>query len=579
MDRRRIVSQIKAKGIAGKFGSLTIERELGSGGNGVAFLCRTPERRELVAKVYIPPDSRDLDERAYKRFKNEISLISQIRHPNVIQALDSGTISIGAYALPFYVMPLAAGTLRKLIGPASDADGLGMIFRTFLRAVLGTLCLHSNRIIHRDLKPENILIGHDGTPWIADLGIAHVSSELAATGLKTIASEKLRNQDYYAPEQRFGSPTEVDHRVDIYALGLILYELISGTPPIRVNAPKLGSIAAAFAPLDPIVDRMTAYDRERRYSSLEDVLEDLALNFGWVLANFRSGGAPARPDLTTMARLIKSQNDANRQRGVEMARRLGAEAVDALCELLGHGRREVRNSAALALGAIGERSSLPYLVGALYGTSDNATRFRPSADTAARALAQFPPAQRLEALSLVSQSIRPGQAWEILQEVPSREAYDTVLSLADRKLILLDWGETVDELLVLIDEERAWPSIKKRVADNDIKSSFRMRRFIGRLSTNHQVELMVTWLNHDIDDQYSFDNIMEIIRGLKTDSSVRRELLFKLRIQIESYRGTIRERPRLIQKLEAAEKLLGPGEDETSLVDKLRNLADAEPLR
>jgi serine/threonine protein kinase len=75
-------------------------RELGSGGNGVAFLCQATETDSLVAKVYIPPDSRDLDERAYKRFKNEISLNSKMQHPNVIKALGSGIIEIGAYSLP-----------------------------------------------------------------------------------------------------------------------------------------------------------------------------------------------------------------------------------------------------------------------------------------------------------------------------------------------------------------------------------------------------------------------------------------------------------------------------------------------
>jgi serine/threonine protein kinase len=88
-------------------------RELGSGGNGVAFLCQATETDSLVAKVYIPPDSRDLDERAYKRFKNEISLISKMQHPNVIKALGSGIIEIGAYSLPFYTMPFAPGTLRQ----------------------------------------------------------------------------------------------------------------------------------------------------------------------------------------------------------------------------------------------------------------------------------------------------------------------------------------------------------------------------------------------------------------------------------------------------------------------------------
>jgi len=86
MDRKRLVKQIRSKGVPVGSETLKIVRELGSGGNGVAFLCQATETDSLVAKVYIPPDSRDLDERAYKRFKNEISLISKMQHPNVIKA-------------------------------------------------------------------------------------------------------------------------------------------------------------------------------------------------------------------------------------------------------------------------------------------------------------------------------------------------------------------------------------------------------------------------------------------------------------------------------------------------------------
>ncbi len=125
MDRRRLVSQIKSKGIIVGSETLKILRELGSGGNGVAFLCQSDTGTEpIVAKVYIPPDSRDLDERAYKRFKNEISLVSKMKHPNVIKALASGTIQIGAYNLPFYTMPFAPNTLRQEISAGAGVDSL-----------------------------------------------------------------------------------------------------------------------------------------------------------------------------------------------------------------------------------------------------------------------------------------------------------------------------------------------------------------------------------------------------------------------------------------------------------------------
>lgn len=561
MDRRRIVNQVKARGITGKTGNFAVKGELGSGGNGVAFLCRTDENEPVVAKVYIPPDSRDLDEQAYKRFKNEISLITKIRHPNIVRALDSGIVKISAYSLPFYVMPLAEGTLRMQIGIAADSDILEKNLRTFLRASLGVACLHSNGIIHRDLKPENILIGKDGAPWIADLGIARVTSQLATTGVKTIASDKLRNQDYYAPEQRFGSALDVDHRADIYALGLILYELVAGTPPVRISAPRLQSIAEAFTPLDPIIDRMTAYERDQRYKGIEDVVEDLAVAIGWILANYKGDRVPLRTDLPTMIKLLKSLNSTNRQRGMEIAQRLGPSALDALYDLLGHARREIRNSAAVALGKIADVSSLRHLVGALYGNSDSPTRFRPSADTAAQAIAQYAIPERLRALPLIAEPIRPQQILEILKEVPPPQAYDAVLTLFDKNLILLEWGETTAEVLTQIDEERAWPEIKKAIEDNDIRSSFRVKGFIGYLSTPHQQELVNLWLHQDKDDHYSFENMLDIIKGLPGDEITRRLFLSRLESQVRSYRGVLRDRPRLLQRIEIAQRQSSPIEE------------------
>src|SRR5216683_6511259 len=154
MDRKRLVKQIKSKGITIGADSLKILRELGSGGNGVAFLCETKGSDPIVAKVYIPPDSRDLDERGYKRFKNEISLISKMRHPNVIRALGSGTIQVGAYSLPLYTMPFAPSTLRQDIKDPTTTGNLEKKLRLFVRATLGVAALHSLGIVHRDLKPE-----------------------------------------------------------------------------------------------------------------------------------------------------------------------------------------------------------------------------------------------------------------------------------------------------------------------------------------------------------------------------------------------------------------------------------------
>jgi eukaryotic-like serine/threonine-protein kinase len=264
VDRDRLIAKMCSEPIQWDQETLTVQNELGRGGNGVALLCRDGADTDLVAKVYVPSDKRDLDERALERFENEIKLCASLNHPHVVRSLGSGTVRIGAYVLPFYVMPPAATTLRAEIGKAVDAAAVSRIARIFLQASLGVSCLHSHHVVHRDLKPENILLSRQSTPWIADLGIAHIDPDFVSVSLRTIAAEKLLNRDYYAPEQRFGSADAVDARVDIYALGCILYELFVGYPPVRKDSPPAASINKAFAALDPVIDRMTAYDPAAR---------------------------------------------------------------------------------------------------------------------------------------------------------------------------------------------------------------------------------------------------------------------------------------------------------------------------
>ena len=302
-------------------------------------------------------------------------------------------------------MPYAASTLRAFTTHHENDPGkVEKRMRLLLRAALGVACLHSHGIVHRDLKPENILIGKDGEPWVADLGIAHVSPEFVSVGVKTLASERLLNRDYYAPEQRFGKATEVDNRADIYALGYILYELLAGSPPVRNSSPALGEINEAFVPLDPIFDRMTAHAPKDRYQVIEDMIEDISVAFGWVLATIKGARPAENADVPTMTKLLKSSNDAHRQRGILIAGQLKEEALTVLHELSGHSRRDIRNAAVTALGEITHPSSLPFLIGCLYGGGNRrASTFRPAADTAADAIAHYPVDTKIESCAGLAQ--------------------------------------------------------------------------------------------------------------------------------------------------------------------------------
>jgi serine/threonine protein kinase len=205
MDRNRIIKalagiKIKADGMRTEF---RVAEELGRGGNGAAFVVRS-SRRELVAKFYLPPDSRDLDQSAFKRFQREMQLTAQIKHPYVVSSEGVGTVRVGSYQIPFYLMRRATGTMREMVPESFALSDLSRRLRAFTRAVLGVSYLHHLGIVHRDLKPENILLFND-TPKVSDLGIAHVAPGFINWSQLTVSKEQLMNRDYYAPEQRHGA--------------------------------------------------------------------------------------------------------------------------------------------------------------------------------------------------------------------------------------------------------------------------------------------------------------------------------------------------------------------------------------
>jgi serine/threonine-protein kinase len=167
---------------------------------------------------------RDLweSERARERMAREASALGRVTHPNVI-----GIYNVFEYegALVLELEHAAAGTLREVMarGPLPEAAAVAL-----LRAVLAGLeAIHAAGVVHRDLKPSNILIAGDGTPKIGDLGIAR---DLQAQAL-TATGTALGTAEYMAPEQVSGS--SVEPATDLYACGVILYELIAGTVPFQ----------------------------------------------------------------------------------------------------------------------------------------------------------------------------------------------------------------------------------------------------------------------------------------------------------------------------------------------------------
>lgn len=539
MDRDRLIEELSSRGLTTDEGVLAIVEELGRGGNGVAFLCSGETAGELVAKVYIPPDKRDLDDQSLGRFRNEVKLASTIRHPYVIPAIGSGTTEIGAYVLPYYLMPQAASTLRSRVGEVEGADQIEELATLFLQACLGVGCLHAHGVVHRDLKPENILISREGNAWIADLGIAHIDPDFVSVSLRTVAAERLLNRDYYAPEQRFGNHDEVDVRADVYALGCILYELFAGTPPVRRDSPPVATVNPAFAALDPVVDRMTSYDPGGRYATVEAATIDIALALGWVRATMRGARAPAPKDVEEVIRLLRSNNGAKRTEGVELAVQLGTETLPDLHELLGHGRREVRNAAAGALGRIGDAASVPFLVAGLHGNSQKASTFRPTVDAAAEALGRYDVRTRTAVLAGLRQQVVSVQVITLTRGIDTEAAFAAVRALDRRGLLLLDWSETVLELLVAIDPVAAWPLVQRELQS---LNGWILSRLLPGLTAERQLDTAREWMDSGRGDYYDWDRMVVAICQIQAADEELKPVVEDLQGRLDKYPGQARRK-------------------------------------
>jgi serine/threonine protein kinase len=241
-----------------------IVRSLGAGGGGDVFLATDSGGAEAAVKLLRPGQS--MVKR--NRFKNELSFCASNVHPRIIRVLDRGVFVDKNEEQPFYVMPLYKSTLRKYLGDkTTNTERLEL----FAKILDGVEAAHLRGIFHRDLKPENILL-NPGTDdvVVADFGIAHFEEDDVLNTVETSIGERLASWEYAAPEQRrAGLP--VDHRADIYSLGLILTELLTGEVPHGADPTTIVSVAPEYPYLDDIVRSMRQHAPERRPNSIAEI--------------------------------------------------------------------------------------------------------------------------------------------------------------------------------------------------------------------------------------------------------------------------------------------------------------------
>jgi tetratricopeptide (TPR) repeat protein/predicted Ser/Thr protein kinase len=206
--------------------------ELGRGGTGVVYLARQRSLKRLVALKMILAGLH-ADSTARVRFRTEAEAVARLQHPNIVQIHEVGEHD----GRPFLSLEYLDGgsLLRKVAGTAQPEREAARLVETLARAVHYT---HQRGILHRDLKPNNVLLRADGTPKITDFGLAKV---LDADGGPTRSETLLGTPSYMAPEQAAGDAKRVGAPADVYSLGAILYELLTGRAPFH-GATPLGTL-------------------------------------------------------------------------------------------------------------------------------------------------------------------------------------------------------------------------------------------------------------------------------------------------------------------------------------------------
>src|SRR5690242_4412593 len=200
-----------------------VERELGGGGMSRVFLAKeTQLGREVVVKVLPPEMAAGVNA---DRFEREIQLAARLQHPHIVSLLTAGS----GENLLFYIMPYIEGeSLRTKLAREGELPVAEAI--RILKEVLDALrYAHSHRVVHRDIKPDNVLIT-SGHAVIADFGVAKAVSESSEDETLTIQGIALGTPAYMAPEQAVADP-HVDYRADIYAVGVLAYEMLTGRTP------------------------------------------------------------------------------------------------------------------------------------------------------------------------------------------------------------------------------------------------------------------------------------------------------------------------------------------------------------
>jgi len=263
-----------------------ITGRLGEGGMGTVWRAVQVSTHRVVA-LKIMGNQVFRSERALRRFEREVELAAMLEHPNVARVYDSGNHAGHHY----YALELIDGvSLDQYI--ADHTINRQAILEVFCKVCAGVQAAHQRGVIHRDLKPSNILVSSDGEPHVLDFGLAkQMDDQSDVRSLITLEGEIAGTPAFMAPEQAGGHVSEIDTRTDVYALGVVLYRLLTGKSPHDLTGSNMTVLrrisdedvlrprSAALdldADLEAILLKALARQKDDRYSTAGDLAQDIS---------------------------------------------------------------------------------------------------------------------------------------------------------------------------------------------------------------------------------------------------------------------------------------------------------------
>lgn len=274
-------------GLPESLGGYRVLRLLGRGGMGVVYLARRGDDPPVALKVLRPGS---LSPALLTRFHREAETLSRLDHPGISRHLESGLLEAAGGAQPYFAMEFVDG--EGLRAWAARPRTLEERLEVLARVCDAVRHAHEHGIIHRDLKPENVLVRADGSPCVLDFGVAHLTeSDYRATTLLTATGVLVGTIRYMSPEQADARPGVLDARSDVYSLGVVAHEMVSGRMPYEVPSdsihrallavlmaepePLPPSLGRRRRPLESVIGKALEKEADGRYANAGELAEEL----------------------------------------------------------------------------------------------------------------------------------------------------------------------------------------------------------------------------------------------------------------------------------------------------------------